>query len=84
MVESAYGNANADCALPMTVDPMKTFPMQHYLDEELVNRLGFENEVFQSGSFQVFNSDGSYATQEEEEESKTGTANLKAKSAMQA
>ena len=46
MIESAYGNANADCALPLTMEPMKTFPMQHYLDEELVNRLGFQNEVF--------------------------------------
>ena len=32
--------------MPLTVEPMKTFPMQHYLEDDLVSRLGFENEVF--------------------------------------
>jgi len=32
--------------MPLCVEPMKTFPMQHYLEAEMVERLGFENEVF--------------------------------------
>ena len=55
MVASAFGSHNPDAPMPLCVEPMKTFPLQHYLDEEMVNRLGFQNEVFQSGSFQVFN-----------------------------
>ena len=54
MMVSAFGIDNTDAPMPLTVEPMKTFPLQHYLDEEMVNRLGFQNEVFQSGSFQVF------------------------------
>jgi len=34
----------------------------------MVTRLGFENEVFQSGSFQILNPDGSHAIQDSDQE----------------
>lgn len=32
--------------MPLQVEDMKTYPMQHYLEDELVERLGFADEVF--------------------------------------
>lgn len=70
MVAAAFGSHNPDAPMPLCVEAMKTFPMQHYLEEELVKRLGFENEVFQSGSFQVPNEDDGAG----EEESKSAAS----------
>ena len=39
--------------MPLNVEEMRTYPMQHYLDAELVERLGFADEAFESGSFTV-------------------------------
>ena len=59
LVAAAYGSHNPDAPLPLCVEAMKTNPLQHYLEAEMVERLGFENETFVSGSFTIYNPDGS-------------------------
>ena len=53
---------------------MKTNHMHTYLDQELIERLGIENEIFESGSFsfraEEVEQEGNAAKQEEEEETK--------------
>lgn len=50
-MEAAYGANNQDAPLPLSATPMKTNQMHTYLDKELIERLGLENEIFESGSF---------------------------------
>ena len=51
LVAAAYGSHNPDAPMPLCVPAMKTYPLQHYLEDEMCERLGLKNEVFQSGSF---------------------------------
>ena len=51
LVAAAFGSHNPDAPLPLCVPPMKTNPMQHYLEQDLIQRLGFDDDVFISGSF---------------------------------
>ena len=37
--------------MPLKAEAMKTNSMQSYLEKDLVERLGIQNEVFESGSF---------------------------------
>ena len=53
LVAAAFGSHNPDAPLPLCVPPMKTNPMQHYLEQDLIQRLGFDDDVFISGSFQM-------------------------------
>lgn len=48
-------NSSAENGLPRTIEPIKTKPLQSYLDQEFIERLGFEKHVFESGSFTFFN-----------------------------
>ena len=48
---------------------MKTNPMQHYLEDEMVQRLGFDEDIFVSGSFNLLNT-ASDSTNKPEEEKK--------------
>ena len=45
--------------MPLVYPPLKTFPMHHYLEEDLIERLGIKDEVFTSGSFTLYKQDGS-------------------------
>jgi len=51
LAAAAFGSHNADAPLPLCIPEMKTNPMQSYLNQDVIDRLGFENEVFESGSF---------------------------------
>ena len=51
MLANAAFGTNPDASMPLSVGPMTTKDMQEYLEKELIDRLGFENEVFASGSF---------------------------------
>lgn len=53
MLANAAFGTNPDAAMPLSVGPMTTKDMQEYLEKELIDRLGFENEVFASGSFSM-------------------------------
>jgi len=55
LAAAAFGSHNPDAPLPLCMPEMKTNPMQHYLDEDILQRLGFENEVFESGRFSMIN-----------------------------
>ena len=57
LVAAAFGSHNPDAPLPLCVPPMKTNPMQHYLEQDLIQRLGFDDDVFISGSFQMSTED---------------------------
>lgn len=55
---TAYGSHNPDAPMPLCMEPMKTHPLQHYLEEDMIQRFGFEDD-FTSGSFTLYNPDGS-------------------------
>ena len=65
LASAAYGSHNADAPLPLTMPVMKTNPMQHYLEDEMVQRLGFDEDIFVSGSFNMLTSNSTSKPEEE-------------------
>ena len=45
-MKACYGNNTDNIPLPMTMPAMQTKPLQDYLDQDMIERLGFQDETF--------------------------------------
>ena len=63
-MRACYGSNTDNIPLPMTMPAMQTKPLQDYLEPEMIERLGFQDDTFQSGSFTLYNEDGTVVREE--------------------